>query len=98
MAKLGKKDYDLSDPKERTEYWTNYVSKELVCKKIVKVEYMCSREAEESMWYNRPVCILLDDGKWLYPMRDDEGNDGGAIGVAGPKQDTYPVLSVNKEI
>jgi hypothetical protein len=46
------------------------------------------------MWYNRPVCILLDDGKWLYPMRDDEGNDGGALGIAGPRQDTYPVLSV----
>ena len=99
MAKIGKKEYNLSDPKECTEYWTNYVSKELVGKKIVKVEYFTSKEAEESYWYSRPVAMLLDDGKWIYPMRDDEGNDGGAIGVASKdKSDTYPVLSVNKEI
>ena len=96
MAKIGKKEYNLLDPKECTQYWTDYVSKELVGRKIVKVEYMCSREAEESMWYSRPVCLLLDNGNWIYPMRDDEGNDGGAMGVAGANgSDTYPVL--NKE-
>tara|TARA_Y100001973_G_scaffold104919_1_gene176218 strand:- start:245 stop:544 length:300 start_codon:yes stop_codon:yes gene_type:complete len=99
MAKIGKKEYNLSDPKECTQYWTDYVSKELVGKKIIKVEYFTSREAEESMWYSRPLAMLLDDGKWLYPMRDDEGNDGGAMGIASEDgSDTYPVLSVNKEI
>ena len=89
---------NLNDPKERTKYWTDYVSKKLVGRKIVKVEYFSSKEAEESMWYNRPVAMLLDDGKWLYPMRDDEGNDGGAMGVSGDKgSDTYPVLSLDKE-
>ena len=93
-TKLNGKEYDLSKDKSRTEYWTDYVSDKLIGRKIVKVEYMCSREAEESMWYNRPVCILLDDGNWIYPMRDDEGNDGGAMGVAGADgSDTYPVLS-----
>ena len=96
MAKIGKKEYDLSDSKERTEYWTDYVSKELIGKKIVKVEYFSNREAKETGWYNRPMAMLLDDGKWLYPMRDDEGNDGGAMGIASENgNDTYPVLSTN---
>ena len=99
MAKIDKKEYNLNDPKECTQYWTDYVSKQLVGKKIVKVEYFSSKEAEESMWYSRPLAMLLDDGNWIYPMRDDEGNDGGAIGVAKKDgSDTYPVLSLNKEI
>tara|TARA_R100000742_G_C4257260_1_gene75116 strand:+ start:205 stop:504 length:300 start_codon:yes stop_codon:yes gene_type:complete len=99
MAKIGKKEYDLSDPAECTAYWTEYVSKQLVGKKIVRVEYFSSKEAEEYMWDCRPMAMLLDDGKWLYPMQDDEGNNGGAIGVTSKdKPDTYPVLSVNEEI
>ena len=92
-AKLNDTEYDLSKDKDRTEYWTKYVADKLVGRTIVKVEYMSSREAKESMWYSRPVCFLLDNGKWLYPMRDDEGNDGGAIGVASKDgSDTFPIL------
>ena len=99
MAKIGKKEYNLNDPAECTAYWTEYVSKQLVGKKIIRVEYFSSKEAEEYMWHSRPMAMLLDDGKWLYPMRDDEGNDGGAMGVASEdKPDTYPVLSINEEI
>ena len=95
MAKIGKKEYNLNDPKECTEYWTDYVSKELVGKKIIKVEYMSSREAEESMWYSRPLCFQLDDGTWVYPMRDDEGNDGGALCYLNDGvDDVLPVLSL----
>ena len=95
--KINSDKYDLSDPKQCTEYCTKYVANELIGRKIVKVEYFSSKEAEESMWYSRPMAMLLDDGKWLYPMRDDEGNDGGAMGVAGKDgSDTYPVLSVNE--
>tara|TARA_R110000765_G_scaffold92493_3_gene174731 strand:- start:1626 stop:1922 length:297 start_codon:yes stop_codon:yes gene_type:complete len=98
MAKIGEKEYDLNDPKEQTEYWTKRISKKLVGRKIVQVEYFSSREAEESMWDNRPVTFLLDNGMWLYPMRDDEGNDAGAIGVCGKNgSDTFPVLGVNNE-
>ena len=94
-TKLNGKEYDLSKNKDRTNYWTKYVADKLLGRTIVKIEYMSSREAVESMWYSRPVCILLDNGKWLYPMRDDEGNDGGAIGIASKDGgDTFPVLNV----
>lgn len=87
--------YDLNNPKERTEYWNKYVANKLVGRKIVKVEYFSNKEAEESLWHCRPVAMLLDDGQWLYPMTDDEGNDGGAIGVVTKDgSDTFPVLRV----
>ena len=48
-AKLNGKEYDLSKDKDRTNYWTNYVADKLIGRTIVKVEYMSSREAKESM-------------------------------------------------
>ena len=50
------------------------------------------------MWYSRPLCFQLDDGIWVYPMRDDEGNDGGAMAYIGEKaNETFPVLGVEDE-
>ena len=89
-----KKKVNLNDPKQRTDYWTKYASDKILGAKIVKVEYFSSREAKESMWYNRPVVFLLDNGIWLYPMRDDEGNDGGAMAC---NEDIFPVLGVEDE-
>tara|TARA_Y100000401_G_scaffold99331_1_gene87537 strand:- start:1001 stop:1297 length:297 start_codon:yes stop_codon:yes gene_type:complete len=98
MAKLNGKKYDLSKGKDRTEYWTNFAADKLVGKKIIKVEYFSNKEAEESMWYSRPLCFQLDDGTWVYPMRDDEGNDGGAMAYIGEKaNETFPVLGVDDE-
>ena len=91
MTKLNGKKYDLMNPKQRTEYWTAFAADKLVGKKIVKVEYFSSKEAKASMWYSRPLCFQLDDLTWVFPMRDDEGNDGGAMAYG---EDTFPVLGV----
>ena len=88
---LNGKKYDLSKNKDRTEYWTKYAADKLKGKRIIHVEYLSSKEAEESMWYNRPLLLQLDTGEWLCPMRDDEGNDGGAMCMG---KNTFPVLSV----
>jgi len=85
---------DLSDPKQRNKYWTEYASEHLLGRKITRVEYLSDEEANDSMWYSKPVVFQLDNGDWVYPMRDDEGNDGGAL-VVGDK--TLPVLSVGDE-
>ena len=55
---------------------------------------MSTHEANESMWDNRPICILLNDGTWIIPQRDDEGNDGGALYVANAVKDKAEVLPV----
>ena len=92
MTKLNGKEYDLSKHMDRTNYWTEFAADKLVGKKIVKVEYFSDKEAKNAMWFCRPLCFQLDDGSWLFPMRDDEGNDGGAMAY---NDDTFPVLGID---
>ena len=74
--------------------WIETANKLLLGRKIVKVEYIPVKETDDMMWEHQPVCFLLDNGDWVYPMRDDEGNDGGALVVG---EITLPVLSVGDE-
>tara|TARA_Y100000004_G_C8956028_1_gene430876 strand:- start:4532 stop:4765 length:234 start_codon:yes stop_codon:yes gene_type:complete len=70
--------------------WTKKAEKLLLNRKIVKVEWMGKNEADNIGWSSKPVCILLDNDMWIFPMADDEGNDGGALAV-GPEE-TLPVF------
>ena len=49
---------------------------------------MSREDAEDMDWYNRPIQILLENGTWLTPQQDDEGNDGGSIST------NFPTLSI----
>ena len=81
--------------KDYTKMWNKTANDLLLNRKIIKVEYMGSEEAEKSMWYSRPVRIILDDGTNILPMRDDEGNDGGALWLGSKDgEEVLPVLSV----
>lgn len=61
------------------EHWTKKVRKELLGKRITKVEYLTYKETEDNLWYKTPIAIQLDNKIWLVPIADDEGNDGGSI-------------------
>ena len=74
------------------QYWTEKIAKHLVGKTITKVEYIPVPEAEKNMWYKRPIAIGFDDGHWIVPMMDDEGNDGGAMSTTFKGLDTIPVI------
>ena len=113
MAKIGKKEYDLSNSKERTEYWTEYAAKILVGKTITKVEYLNSKECEKDFgWYKRPITFTLNTGEIVIAQMDDEGNDGGVLMIEYPgetveykhspgtkflKTEVLPVLSVEEK-
>ena len=45
--------------KDYTKMWNKTANDLLLNRKIIKVEYMGSEEAEKSMWYSRPVRIIL---------------------------------------
>jgi hypothetical protein len=76
-----------------TDFWNKKAQELLLNKKIIKVEYMDSKETENAMWDNRPVRIILEDGTNVLPMRDDEGNDGGALWLGNHNLDeVLPVL------
>ena len=66
--------------------WTKKCEKILLGQKIVKVEYMSEEDAEDMGWDSRPIQILLENGSWLSPQEDDEGNDGGAISTNFPNR------------
>ena len=68
--------------KEPNTFWTTNAIKHLRGARIMKVEYMSSKEVEDNMWYKSPLCLLLQkpDGTqfWMQSTSDDEGNDGGS--------------------
>ena len=80
--------------KALTQRWTKLAAKKLIGKKITNVEYMPTDECVNMGWYNRPICIELDNKVWIYPQSDDEGNDGGVIYYTGVDIDDAEVLPV----
>ena len=66
--------------KQIEKKYTEDIEKQLVGRKIVKVEYMPSDIAQDQFyWFKRPIILTLDDGSEIIPSMDDEGNDGGAL-------------------
>ena len=60
----------------------------LLNRRIVEVRYLTPDECQRQMWSFTGVAMVLDDGTTLYPARDAEGNDAGALhGVAGDGRD-----------
>jgi hypothetical protein len=49
-------------------------------------------EAERLGWSSRSVILELDNGDLVWPSRDDEGNDAGALFTTNSKADTLPVI------
>jgi hypothetical protein len=82
----------IPNDSELEKKWLVSITKLLVNKRIVKVEYMTKKLAEEQGWYKRPIQILLNDGTWLTPSQDDEGNDGGALFTSDNDLPTIPVI------
>jgi len=72
--------------------WTGIAGNQLVGKRIVGVRYMTKEESWHFGWTHRPLVITLDDGSWIMPSRDDEGNDGGALFTSDREESVLPVL------
>ncbi len=76
-------------------WWSKKIEKELVGRKIIKVDYMSINETNDFGWYHSAVNIYLDNNGGtpivLSPMKDDEGNDAGAIATNIADLETIPV-------
>ena len=78
-----------------TNRWNKQAKKVLLGKKIIQVKYVDTEEAEKYMWHSRPISFTLNDNTRLIVMRDDEGNDGGALCYLNSDvDDVLPVLSL----
>lgn len=60
----------------------------LIGKTIKHIRYMKDEEMQMFGWDSRPIILLLNDGTFIIPQRDDEGNDGGAIALVNKKKYT----------
>lgn len=67
-------------------------ARKLLKGRVIKdVRYLNAEEQEDHGWMRRPLVIELDDGTFIYPSRDDEGNDAGALFTT---HDDLPVIGV----
>jgi|TARA_Y100000356_G_scaffold128505_1_gene128519 hypothetical protein len=74
----------------KTKEWEKEISKFLVGKKIKRVEYLT--EENGGSWNQLPLAIVFTDGSWIFPMADDEGNNGGALATSSEELPTIPVM------
>ena len=72
--------------------WGEKAAALLVGRTIKEVRYFTEKEREDLGWYSRPIALLLDNGMWLWPSRDDEGNDAGALFTTYDELMTIPVI------
>ena len=74
------------------KHWAKVAEAALVGRTIVGVRYLDQDEADRLGWYSRSVIFELDNGTLVWPSRDDEGNDAGALFTTDRKAMTLPVL------
>jgi len=79
---------------EIEQNWNSKAENLLKNQKIVDVRYMTEKERDMLGWSNRCIIIVLNDGTAIYPSRDDEGNDAGALFVDNIEKDISEVLPV----
>ena len=79
----------MSDIRKR---WTEKCKKHLVGKKIVHVRYLNKKEMDDLGWEQIPLVIFFDDGGYMFPSQDDEGNDGGSLFTSFKDLSVIPVI------
>ena len=83
------------------QQWKNRLSPELLGQRIVRMHYMSKKDAEGLGWYKRPLMLMLENGTWIIPQQDDEGNDGGALWLMNNtkelKETLAPVITIADE-
>ena len=75
-----------------TKKWEKNISSSLVGKTIAKIEYLTEEEGRDNGWDQLPLVIIFTDGSWLFPMADDEGNNGGSFATSIKGLETIPVM------
>ena len=67
--------------------WTRELKRWLVGKKIVDCRYLDPAGVETLGFAQSCPVLVLEDGTLLFPVRDDEGNDAGALFGQSPDGD-----------
>ena len=74
------------------EKWGKKASDFLVGKKITQVRYLTDQEMEGIGFQSSCLAIIFNDNSYIFPMRDDEGNDAGALSTSSDELEIIPVI------
>ena len=74
------------------EKWGKKASDFLVGKTIAQVRYLTDQEREGMDFQSSCLCIIFNDNSYIFPMRDDEGNDAGALSTSNRELEVIPVI------
>ena len=77
---------------DRIKRWEKDCKEKLVGRKITNVRYLLDGEQEDLGWYSKSLVIFFDDGSYMFPSADDEGNDAGALFTSHADLLTIPVI------
>ncbi|MEI6297104.1 MAG: hypothetical protein WCO84_05715 [bacterium] len=64
---------------EITKRWEDRCSAKLVGKTIKYVRYQYTCEKQDLGWSKKALVIFFEDGSYLFPSSDDEGNNAGSL-------------------
>ena len=79
------------------ENWNTKTKKFLVGKTVKTARYLTKEELIDCFGddtYKVPLVIEFTDGSWIFPMSDDEGNNGGALATSDEAMPTIPVIRI----
>jgi|TARA_R110002020_G_scaffold168670_1_gene357572 hypothetical protein len=79
----------MSDTRKR---WNKICQKHLIGKRIIQVRYMNQKELDDLGWEQTPLVIFFNDGSYMFPSQDDEGNDGGSLFTSFKDLSVIPVI------
>ena len=78
--------------KDYAKLWRDKAAAMLVGRTIKEVRYITGVERDQLGWRSRSLVLLLDDGTYIWPSADDEGNDAGAFFTSNSDLEVIPVI------
>lgn len=70
---------NIESSMEITKKWEDRCSAVLVGKTIKSVRYQYTCEKKDMGWSKKSLMLFFEDGSYLFPSSDDEGNNAGAL-------------------
>lgn len=79
---------------QKYQRWIKYGEQHLLGRKVVEVRLLTDSELSNLGWDNATFVIFFNDGTYIFPSQDDEGNGPGALFGHSKKHGdlTFPVM------
>jgi hypothetical protein len=75
-----------------TEIWRVLCGEKLIGRTIMEVRYLTDEEMESLGWYEKSLVIIFENGEFIFPSADDEGNNAGALFTSWEDLPTMPTI------